>query len=167
MQIGILSDSHGDAAITARAVALLESNGAERLFHCGDICSELVLDELAGHHCAFVWGNCDAPSPVLRRYVENLGLRWPDGPLKFELDGKRLAVFHGHEPGFRQAVAEGGFDYIFHGHTHHYADERANGCRVINPGALYRARVKTVAIVSLDTDEVRFLRVDSGEELQP
>jgi len=61
MIVGIMSDSHGDANATARAVSVLESHGAQVLFHCGDICAMSVLDELAGRKAHFVWGNCDSP----------------------------------------------------------------------------------------------------------
>ncbi|MFQ5423598.1 MAG: metallophosphoesterase family protein [Phycisphaerae bacterium] len=162
MRVGILSDSHGDAEATARAVALLEARGAEKLFHCGDLCSEAVLDELAGHDTTFVWGNCDAPTPTLRRYVAEIGLTWPQPPVIVELAGKRIGLFHGHEKDFRSAPAGDGLDYIFYGHTHVYDDRTENGCRLINPGALHRARVRTVALLDLASGELLFLRVDDG-----
>lgn len=166
MRVGILSDSHGDAEITARAVALLEARGAERLFHCGDLCGEQVLDELAGHACRFVWGNCDAPSPTLRRYVKDLGLSWPQMPVRFRLAGKHIALYHGHESGFDAISPKTGLDYCFHGHTHRYADYREHGCRFINPGALHRAPIHTVAILDLTTGECTFLQVETGEMVQ-
>ena len=165
MLIGVMSDSHGDAAMTARAVRLLEARGAAKLIHCGDICGENVLDELAGHDCAFVWGNCDVPSPLLKKYVAALRLACPQGPLQLDLAGKRIGVFHGHEPEFRRAIENGQFDYIFYGHTHRYADTRVSRCRVINPGALFRAKIKTVALLDLKTDDLKHLRLDTAEEL--
>jgi hypothetical protein len=165
MLVGIMSDSHGDAAATAQAVALLTRRGARKLFHCGDLCGRAVLDELAGHDCTFVWGNCDAPSPVLRRYVAALGLSWPRCPASAAVDGKTIAVYHGHEPAFAKASQEPGLDYIFYGHTHKCADHHENGCRFINPGALHRASVRTVALLDLETDALTFLRIDSGREI--
>jgi hypothetical protein len=162
MQIGIMSDSHGDAAMTRSAVELLESRGAAKLIHCGDLCGESVLDALAGHDCIFVWGNCDHPTAALRRYVASVGLPSPDGPSHLTLDGKRIGVFHGHERDFALAVEGGGLDYIFYGHTHRFADQRVKGCRVINPGALYRARVKTAALVDLGADTAEFIDVSTG-----
>ncbi|MFQ5502786.1 MAG: metallophosphoesterase family protein [Phycisphaerae bacterium] len=163
MWVGILSDSHGDAVITAKAVSLLERHGAEHLFHCGDLCGEQVIDELAGHHCSFVWGNCDAPSPTLRRYVENLDLVWPELPVRVRLAGKQIALYHGHEPGFEAVSEESELDYCFHGHTHQYADYCENGCRFINPGALHRAEFHTVALLDPETGERTFLQVETGE----
>jgi putative phosphoesterase len=178
MLIGIMSDSHGDARITARAVTLLESRGARVLFHCGDICELNVLDELAGRDAVFVWGNCDRPTATARRYVESIGLPWPRPPVTRKIAGKRIAVWHGHEPEFealgrssipRRVHVTGDVgvkcDYVFYGHTHKYADERVNGCRFINPGALYRAAVHSVALLDCQADELTFLQVETGEAL--
>ncbi len=166
MLLGIMSDSHGDAEMTERAVALLESRGAAKLFHCGDLCGEAVLDALAGHDCTFVWGNCDEPGPLMRRYVHKLGLPWPDGPVRLELHRKQIALYHGHERGLRHAPTEDGLDYVFFGHTHQLADRRVGRCRLINPGALHRAAVHSVALLDLERDRLSFYEVESGEELR-
>jgi putative phosphoesterase len=163
MLIGILSDSHGDAATTAAAIRLLEARGAEHFVHCGDLCGEQVLDELAGHACTFVWGNCDLPGPSMRRYVEKLGLTWPEPPVILELAAKRIAVFHGHERTFSAAADRDDLDYVLYGHTHKYADRRIDRVRFINPGALHRARPHTCAILDLSSGELSVLRIDTGE----
>ena len=163
MLIGILSDSHGDTAATAAAVRLLQQHGAVHLVHCGDICGEQVLDELAGHRCTFVWGNCDSPSPTMRKYVRALGLPWPEPPVILELAGKRIAVFHGHERTFAAAADRDDLDYVLYGHTHKYADRREGRIRFINPGALHRARPHTCAILDLTSGELSVLRIDTGE----
>ena len=165
MIIGILSDSHGNAAETSRAVALLEAREAKKFVHCGDICSMTVLDELAGRDAVFVWGNCDEPDASLRRYVAAIGLPWPTTPVEFTADGRRAAVFHGHEGGFRTVWKSCGFDYVFYGHTHEFADHRVNGCRFINPGALHRAAVHTVATLDTVADELIFLNVADGSQI--
>lgn len=166
MRIGIMSDSHGDAAITRRAVALLGREGATKLIHCGDICSESVLDELAGHDCVFVWGNCDQAGASMRAYLRRVGLAWPDAPLRLTLDGKRIAVAHGHEWEFQSLLEDDSLDYVFHGHTHVMKDVRVNGCRVINPGALYRATPHSVAVLDLDSDDLAFFVVETGRVIE-
>ncbi len=163
--VGILSDSHGDAAATARAVAILTERGVVQLFHCGDICGEAVLDELAGHPCSFVWGNCDSPTPALNRYGERLGLCRLLPPQRIELAEKCIAVFHGHERGFDAAAGGDGLDYLFYGHTHRFGDHRVGNCRLINPGALYRAKPRTCATLNLATGELVIIRIDTGERV--
>src|SRR5262245_8132687 len=154
MIIGLMSDSHGDAIMTAKAIALLQEHGARTFIHCGDICGEGVLEELAVVQAHFVWGNCDTPTAELRKYVKAIGLTPPEGPLLLELAGKKIGVYHGHERTFEHAALEHTLDYVFYGHTHRFADEEEDGCRWINPGALHRARPHTCATIDLKTGKL-------------
>lgn len=174
MILGVLSDSHGRHERTGRALRILRRLGAEAFVHCGDLQSDEVLDELAVVRARFVWGNTDYPDARTCKYAESLGLEPPtEIPLLLEFGGKRIAVFHGHEREFERlgrAVAAGDADqtgraamecdYVFYGHTHAAADARVGAVRLINPGALQRARVYTVATLELGLDEVSFWRVD-------
>lgn len=162
MKLGILSDSHGRVTPVRQALQLLDRAGAEALVHCGDVGSLDVLDELADRQCWFVWGNTDEPSPSWRAHVQALGLPWPVGPVELTLDGKRIGIYHGHERGFHEAIRQARYDYLLHGHTHQYDDYRQGRMRVINPGALHRASVRTVALLDPVTDEVQFLELDKG-----
>lgn len=157
VKLGILSDSHGHVDRVRAAVRLLEDHGATALIHCGDVGGLEALDELAGKEAWFVWGNTDFPSPTWRHHVEAIDLPWPDGHQELSFAGKRIGVFHGHEAAFHHALDAGQYDYILHGHTHRADDYRIRKTRVINPGALHRARTHTVALLEPHTDDLRFL----------
>ena len=161
MKLGMMSDSHGRAERVRRALAVLDACGADAFVHCGDIGGLEVLEEFAGRRCWFVWGNMDGPRPAWRAEVAALELPWPDGQCTFELDGQRIAVFHGHEPGFRQAVEAEEVDYLIFGHSHEPGEARQGRTRVINPGALHRASVHSVALLDLETDELKFIDIDT------
>jgi putative phosphoesterase len=159
--IGILSDSHGRFEITKRALEMLRSRGAEYLIHCGDVGEENILDLLAGEPpAAFVWGNNDVQRDRLGGYARSLGILCLDLFGRLELGGKRIAVTHGdHLKLVQQVTNEQSADYLLVGHTHVMVDRRTNGVRVINPGALYRATVKSCALLQTDTDQLEFLTV--------
>ncbi|HOA75012.1 MAG TPA: YfcE family phosphodiesterase [Phycisphaerae bacterium] len=159
MKLGIMSDSHGRVGRVRDALAILDAAGAEAIVHCGDVGGIEVLEELAGRRCWFVWGNTDYPHPTWRASVEALGLPWPDGPVEFTAAGRRIAVYHGHEPGFEGAIRSGRSEYLLHGHSHRKADYRVGPTRVINPGALHRVGVPTVAILDVQSDDLSFLEV--------
>jgi len=182
--LGILSDTHGHYERAARAIRLLQGLGATAFTHCGDVGGEKVLDELAGRQAWFVWGNTDLAGPKLRSYAKMLGLPVPESiPLRLDLDGRVIAVFHGHEPQFtrlagllrtervvefEQAVRD--YDYILFGHSHRATDVRigrVHRTRLINPGALDRARPRTVATLDLERDTVEFWHVDDKREEAP
>lgn len=158
--LGILSDTHGKADAARAAVKLLVNNGAEFLIHCGDVGSEAVLDQLAGHPSVFVFGNNDWDRPQLSRYASAIGVTCGDDEKRLTLDGKQIIVTHGDDPRImRRAMNDPTLDYLFVGHTHQTMDIREGNVRIINPGALYRASVKTVAVLNLATGDLQFLPV--------
>ncbi len=160
MLIGILSDSHNQYLAVRQAMALFDRLGVSHIIHCGDVGGPSVFEEFIGHRCSFVWGNMDIPDPGTVAFLETIGIRVPTSiPLRLTLDDKSLAVFHGHEPRFRQAIRTLDVDYLLHGHTHAARNERIHGKRIINPGALHRANPTTVATLDTRSDEVTFYEV--------
>lgn len=164
MILGILSDTHGRAKIAAAAVRALRDRGAEYLIHCGDVGSRAVLDALAGGDppAAVVWGNTDHDRHDLEVYANHLGIRHDHPVLRLTLGGKRVVVTHGDNG---RALAEvfarpRETDFLLVGHTHVAADDAHNGVRVINPGALHRASVKTVATLDLKTGGLRWVTIE-------
>lgn len=162
MLIGLLSDSHGHAETTARAVAALHEAGAELLLHMGDIETEAVIDELVGHNARIVFGNCDWHEQDLARYAQHVGVRVDHPAGRLEVDGKRIVFTHGHLGKYMDEAISSGVDYLMHGHTHEVRDERCGATRVINPGALFRARRYTVALLDPRTDDLRFIDIGKG-----
>jgi len=155
--IGILSDSHGRHHLVRRAVELFQAANVDHIIHCGDVGGMDVFNELVGMPCTFVWGNTDPRDDGLTAFLDSVGIPRPVSiPTRIDLGGKRFAVYHGHEPGFDQALEVLDVDYLLHGHLHVARDERIGLRRVINPGALHRTRMKTVAILDTATDELTF-----------
>lgn len=163
MLLGLLSDSHGRALAVRRAVALFDQLGVVHVVHCGDVGGIDVFEELAGRPLTFVWGNTDVATHGLVTFVRTVGLSPPAAsPVRIELAGRSIAVFHGHEPGFEAACRSLEVDYLFHGHTHLARDDRRGRTRIINPGALHRAAVHTVATLDLAADRLEFFELPSG-----
>ena len=151
--VGILSDTHDRVEATRAAVELLRGKGAEFFIHCGDVGSELVLDALAGLAAAFVFGNTDWDRRGLERYAPQIHVSCLGNGGELQLGGKLFFVTHGDDARtYKQALDSQRFDYLLHGHTHLKRDDRVGRTRIINPGALHRAREKTVAL--LDTRDV-------------
>lgn len=161
MRLGILSDTHDHVDVMARALELLKREGAEFFLHCGDIGSERCIDLLVGLPAAFVWGNCDWDRAPLSRYAVDVGVgcHGTFGDLSFA--NKRVALIHGDiGPLKRRVLTEQQHAYVLQGHTHVREDTRFGQTRLINPGALSRAAVKTVAILDVTLDQLTFFRVD-------
>ncbi len=180
MILGILSDTHGERERTAHAIRGLRTAGAEIFAHCGDVGGAAVLDELAGLDIHIVCGNTDCPDSTMVEYAAGLGLRVGlPSPVRFTLDGRNIALFHGHERAFEELIDvlietrqfPPGFepcDYVLHGHTHIARALRLGPVRVINPGALHRAPRYTVATLDMATGALDYWQLGHSDgELIP
>ncbi|MBI4585405.1 MAG: YfcE family phosphodiesterase [Planctomycetes bacterium] len=166
--IGLLSDSHGQAETTLRAVKLLVKNGAQLLIHLGDLESMEVLTALAvdldgqgrlSPPVHLVFGNVDADKDLLSDFARTLGIAVNDPVGRLEVAGKTLVFQHGDSKAWMKKALSEGVDYLCHGHTHVPRDERIGRTRVINPGALFRAQKHTVAILEVPEDRLQLLAV--------
>ncbi len=161
MKIAILSDSHDALTRVSRALELARQQGAELVLHCGDITSPTVVQLFEGWTAHFVFGNCDWDRRALRRAIDDVGATLHKNFGHLELEGKNLAFLHGHETGLMTDLLQSrAFDYLFHGHTHQAVDYVDGVTRVINPGALQRASVKTFVVLDLKTGQAESVVVE-------
>jgi putative phosphoesterase len=157
MIVGILSDTHDRLDATRAAVSLLQQQGSEFFIHCGDVGSIQILDCLAGLPSAFVYGNNDWDRTLLKRYAADIQIQCLEDSGTLSLGGKTFVVMHGDDMrAMRRTIDAQSCDYLLLGHSHVRTDQRAGRIRIINPGALHRAAVKTVATLDTSTDALRF-----------
>ncbi len=160
MLLGILSDTHDRSEAMAEGVRLLREAGATFFIHCGDVGSEHMLDHLAGLPSAFVFGNTDWDRNPLRRYAQAVEVQCLDSFGEAELDGKMVAVTHGDDGAIvRRVLDEQKHDYLLVGHSHIAGEKKVGRTRIINPGALHRAAVKSVAVLNPGTGELKWIEV--------
>jgi putative phosphoesterase len=154
MKIGILSDTHGRADATVAAIRLLRERGVELILHCGDVDSPATVRLFTGVVTHFVFGNWDLDKGKLRSAMREIGAVCHGELGRLELAGKRIAWLHGHVRGQRHRLeVSQEWDFMFYGHSHKVEAHRSGRTLVLNPGALHRAKVKTVAIVNVVSSE--------------
>jgi predicted phosphodiesterase len=143
-----------------RALELLAGRGAHTVLHCGDIDDAAVVALFAGWDAHFVLGNCDFDRDRLAEAMAAVGATLHEGFGNLELAGAKVAFLHGHESRTTRDVEHSGhYDYLFYGHTHVAAEHRTGPTRVINPGALHRARPRSCALLDLATGELERVEV--------
>ena len=158
MLLGLISDTHDNAAATSRACDVFRARGILDVIHCGDITTASTLELFAGFRLRACLGNNDSLAG-LEAAAARLGGSIA-GTLDIGIGGKRLFVAHGHRPGgLLEAVRSGEYDYVFYGHAHRPDDRREGTTRLINPGALHRAAVWTIAILDLAADALEFIEI--------
>jgi putative phosphoesterase len=159
MRIGIVSDTHDQVARTARAVRALVAESAEALIHCGDLTGVEVVYECACLPSYYVLGNNDFDEEILREAMRVVGGTCLGYGGEVTLAGRRIAVTHGDSTRELKRLAAGGPDYLLFGHSHVPLDDRDGPVRLVNPGALHRASVWTVALLDLASQSLEFLRI--------
>jgi hypothetical protein len=161
MQIGILSDTHSRYQTVETALQIVQARKINTVLHCGDIDDADTVWLFHGFTAHFVFGNCDWDRTSLRQAIHGIGetLHEPFGRL--EMDGVKLGFVHGDDKRLlHQLEHSGEFDYLFYGHTHQAEEHRTGATRVVNPGALHRARPKTFMVLDLATGEVEPVKVE-------
>jgi len=152
MKIGILSDTHGRLESTQAAIRLLRERGVELILHCGDIDSSATVQLFTHVATHFVFGNWDLEKTKLRSAMRAIGAVCHEDLDQLRLDGMRIAWLHGHVRGARQRLeVSQEWDFVFYGHSHKAEAHRNGRTVVLNPGALHRARVKTAAVVDVES----------------
>jgi putative phosphoesterase len=155
MKIAVISDTHGRLPPVQRVNEILAGRqDIAHVLHCGDVDeSSLVTHLPRGTH--FVWGNCDTDRQGIETAVSQIAGTHHGSWGQLEVAGKQIAFTHSDDRRlFHDLQTSNAFDFLFYGHTH-IADDRVVGrTRVINPGALHRASVKTFIIVDVESGEV-------------
>jgi putative phosphoesterase len=159
MRIAILSDTHSRYDTIEKALQLVEPYQVELILHCGDIDdSEAVW--LFPPNTHFVFGNCDADRAAIRQAVHGIGATLYEPFGRLELEGTSIAWTHGDDRELMHSIEHSNeFDFLFYGHTHIAAERRTGKTRVINPGALHRARQKTFMVLDVEKGEIESIVV--------
>ncbi len=159
MRIAILSDTHSKQSTVEAALAAADRHGVGLILHCGDIADADTV-RLFPAHTHFVFGNCDYDRDTIRRVVEAMGATLQEPYGQVEVAGKQIGFVHGDDPQLlRDLERSDAFDYLFYGHTHHAEEHRTGKTRVVNPGALYRAAVKTFVVLDPATGTLETVTV--------
>lgn len=117
MRIAVISDTHDRYPHSLPD----KLQGAEEIWHLGDVCDPLTLAEFkqVGAPLTVVRGNCDEHP-------------WPES---CTLQREGVNFFLTHIPPSRVAA---GIQAVLHGHTHVPRDEMIRGVRWLNPGCITR-----------------------------
>ncbi len=152
MKIGIVSDTHGHIHNTIAAVRLLGEHTLEAVIHCGDIGTPEVIPYFADWPTHFIFGNCDTEAGLLKSTIREVGQTCHDRFGDLTLNERKIAFLHSDDHRrFINTINSQEFDLVCYGHTHKYEQHLQGKTLVLNPGALYRAKPFTLAIVELET----------------
>lgn len=162
MKLGIVSDTHDNLDKARKAVEFFEQQEVDKVIHCGDMVApftaELFDSDFDFH---YVRGNNDGEWN-LKQTVEEFG-NFYNNIAELEIEGDRIAVYHGTEEEVVEGLAARDYDYVFRGHTHEKNLREVEGTLVLNSGGIElpgQEEKLHVATVELKTGEVEFHRIE-------
>lgn len=154
--IGILADTHDNRPAIREAIDLFVSLDTGLVLHAGDITTPQSLEIFCDLPCEMigVFGNCDRQQKWLRDESRRCGtIRVENRVAELSIDGLRIGMVHGDDPGSVLALAEAAvFDVIISGHTHRPVIRKSGESILINPGEACGERYGKATIAILDTD---------------
>ncbi|MFT4311454.1 MAG: metallophosphoesterase family protein [Candidatus Woesearchaeota archaeon] len=163
MKIPIISDTHDDVVNTKRVLEEIKNKGFEELIHLGDYSAPFMIDYFKGLKVHTVLGNNDGDKyRIISKMIDN-SFNFKDYLLELEIEGKKLALYHGTEEGIINAlILCKKYDVVLHGHTHKIRNEVVDGVLVLNPGAvnknISKDKVSSYMIVDFKTLEVEVFK---------
>jgi putative phosphoesterase len=165
MKIGVISDIHDHITNLEKAIDVLNKKKADLVIFCGDLSSPFVIEYFRDLKAPVkaVFGNNEGDRVNILEKIKNSKLNIEYAPKQglmwdLRLEGKRLAVFHGHQQEMTDALVNSNlFDVVLTGHTHHFHIKKLKKTLWVNPGTLsgwagldFRTVKPTMATISLE-----------------
>ena len=139
---------------------MLHALEVERVLHCGDIGSVEVAEMFRPWPTDFVTGNCDYNGEALREAIEAAGQKFHGRFGDLEITGRKVALLHSDDGRrFQETIGSGAWDMICYGHTHVASIDRHGDSLVLNPGAIYRASPRSIAVVEMPSLEATIVEL--------
>jgi uncharacterized protein len=167
MRIGLISDTHDEEHILGLALAHFRQAQAQTVLHAGDVTSPFTLKLFRDFDMWIAKGNMDHDPKLALAVAEYFGAERLARIHELDFDGIHVALTHGDSWQRLEALIRAPVKgevrrrYVIHGHTHAPNDETVGPTRVINPGAIGRARWRcaTCAILDLATDDLQWIEL--------
>ncbi|MDD4900665.1 MAG: metallophosphoesterase [Patescibacteria group bacterium] len=170
MKLGIISDTHDNAANLLKAIKLFNEQKVELVIHCGDWVSPFMPDFCQELNCKIIsiFGNNENDTyRFLARAKERAwNIDFQKETVELNLDGKKIIAYHGESPQLLQALIScNKYDAVFSGHNHLAGIKTYNKTTHVNPGSICGIRESklddaiTVAIYDTKTNKAEILNL--------
>lgn len=140
MNIGIISDTHDDLPNLKKAVRIFNERKVSYVFHAGDYVFPGAVKEFKNFKGKLigVLGNNDGEKIGLLKNFEEIGGELFGEFGDIELDGLRIAIYHGTNNKLIEAIiASQIYDLVICGHSHLKRDDKIGNTLVLNPGSAH------------------------------
>ncbi len=165
MEIGVVADTHDRLDMIDEAIAVFKKENVELVVHAGDFVSPFSAERFRGLDCPLigVFGNNDGDHRNLTERFRSFGARVYDIIAQLKVDGRNIAVLHGHREELLQTMIQSNlFDLVISGHTHAFEFKELGSIKVLNPGECCGYLTGNCTIALFETESCRARRIDLG-----
>jgi putative phosphoesterase len=179
--IGIMADSHDNLPAIKKAVDFFNEEKVQMVIHAGDLISPFTANEFKNLKMPFeaVFGNNDGERTGLKHAYSGLCLL--EDFKEFNINGRKIAVIHGHQDKITLALAScGHYDVLIRAHTHEshvssrgfedkyeqknpnnlIIDENEPKTIILNPGEVCGYLTGHQTVVIMDPDNLKFYLIE-------
>lgn len=162
MLVGLISDSHDHLPHIRMAVDIFKHREVKLVLHAGDFCSPFTIPPFEGLNLKGVFGNNDGDYYILLRQFNKIGAEHLGTFGELEIDGCKVALYHGTDAPITAALEKGGdYDIVVSGHTHQKKVKQEDGTLSINPGSAHGFNeTATVALLDTESREVKMVELE-------
>jgi len=170
--VGIMSDTHDHLPLVDKAVKKFIDEKVDLVLHAGDYISPFVIPHFKLFKGKFigVFGNNDGDHEVLKMRFAEFGLEIRGYFAEVNIDGLRIALLHGGDPGgppgpselLKSLISAECYDVIIHGHVHDAKAYKKGKTLIINPGEVcgYLTEKPSVAVLNTKTMDVKIVPLE-------
>ncbi|MDL2311197.1 phosphodiesterase [Peptostreptococcaceae bacterium OttesenSCG-928-C18] len=176
MNIGVISDTHGDIVQTKKAIEYLSD--CEYIIHCGDVLYHGPRNDLPANYnpkdlatylseldnIIYIRGNCDSDvdEMVIKK---DLSHKWR----LIEIEDYKIYAVHGYEEIEQERIkkAEGlKANIIVSGHTHVKMLKKVNNIILINPGSTTIPKDGSCSVAKIEGDTIKLIDLENKSVIE-
>lgn len=161
MLIGVLSDTHDNLHMVARAVEVFNERKVDQVLHAGDLVSPFVDRALKGLEAPllFIFGNNEGEVMYIMQLLSRIA-EVKQAPVIREFGGKKLHLSHFHHD-VKTLAKSGEYDIVVYGHTHEIVNEKVGDTLVVNPGECcgWLTGKSTIAVIDTEKMEAEIIEL--------
>jgi len=165
LKIGIISDTHDNLPLVAKAIKRLNQEQVRLVLHAGDYVAPFAVVRFKQLDARLigVFGNNDGDHAFLKkRFAEIKTAEIRGNFAEVKVDGLKIALLHGEEEELLQSLINTeSYDVVVHGHFHEAKIYKKGKTIIINPGEVcgYLSEKSTIALLDTETKEAKIVQL--------
>jgi len=138
MRVGVVSDTHDDEGNVKKIIRIFKNEKIEEVIHLGDYITPPIVKLFKDFKLIGIFGNNDGYKFYLTKVFAEIGGELLGDFAKIDIDGIKIALYHGEFREISEALAKSGdYDIVFCGHFHKSERSAFGKTLLLSPGSAH------------------------------